>query len=36
LSRRGHSPDPGQRRQVGLIAAYGIPAEDIARVVAIA
>ncbi|MGE3990874.1 hypothetical protein [Pseudorhodoplanes sp.] len=35
MSRRAHDPDPGQRRQVEAMAAYGIPADDIARVVGI-
>jgi hypothetical protein len=35
MSRRAHQPDPAQRRQVEAMAAYGIPEEDISRVVAI-
>jgi hypothetical protein len=35
MGRRAHQPDPGQRRQVEALAAYGIPEEDISRVVAI-
>ncbi len=35
MSRKAHQPDPGQRRQVEALAAYGIPEQDIARVVAI-
>ncbi len=31
MSRRAHSPDPNQRRQVEAMAAYGIPAADIGR-----
>ena len=30
-----HKPDPAQRRQVNAMAAYGIPADDISRVVGI-
>ena len=35
MSRRAHQPDPAVRRQVEAMAAYGIPAEDISRVVGI-
>ena len=35
MSRKAHQPDPAQRRQVEAMAAYGIPADDISRVVAI-
>ena len=35
MGRRAHKPDPAQRRQVEAMAAYGIPEEDIARVVSI-
>jgi hypothetical protein len=35
MSRRPHEPDPGLRRQVEAMAAYGIPEFDIARVVGI-
>jgi hypothetical protein len=35
MSRRAHEPDPGLRRQVEAMAAYGIPEYDIARVVGI-
>ena len=35
MSRKAHLPDPAQRKQVEAMAAYGIPEEDIARVVAI-
>jgi hypothetical protein len=35
MSRKAHQPDPAQRRQVETLAAYGIPADDISRVVAI-
>ena len=35
MGRRAHKPDPAQRKQVETLAAYGIPAEDIARVVGI-
>lgn len=33
MSRRAHQPDPALRRQVEVMAAYGIPEIDIARVV---
>ena len=32
MGRRAHIPDPAQRRQVEAMAAYGIPATDISRV----
>jgi hypothetical protein len=35
MSRRAHQPDPAQRRQVEAMAAYGIPEEDISRVLSI-
>jgi hypothetical protein len=35
MGRRSHQPDPAQRRQVEALAAYGIPAEDISRVVGV-
>jgi hypothetical protein len=35
MSRKAHKPDPAQRRQVETMSAYGIPAEDISRVVGI-
>jgi hypothetical protein len=35
LGRRAHKPDPAQRRQVEALAAYGIPENDISRVVGI-
>jgi hypothetical protein len=35
MGRRAHKPDPAQRRQVEAMAAYGIPADDISRVVGI-
>jgi hypothetical protein len=35
MSRKAHQPDPGLRRQVETMSAYGIPAEDISRVVGI-
>lgn len=35
MSRRAHQPDQAQKRQVEAMAAYGIPEEDIARVVGI-
>jgi hypothetical protein len=35
MGRRAHQPDPTQRKQVETLAAYGIPEEDISRVVAI-
>jgi hypothetical protein len=35
MGRRAHQPDPGLRRQVEAMAAYGIPEDDIARVVTI-
>ena len=33
MGRRSHKPDPAQRRQVETMAAYGIPADHISRVV---
>jgi len=35
MGRRAHAPDVGLRRQVEALAAYGIPEQDIARVVGI-
>jgi hypothetical protein len=35
MGRRAHNPDAAQRRQVEAMAAYGIPADDIARVVGV-
>ena len=35
MGRRAHKPDPALRRQVEAMAAYGIPADDISRVVGI-
>jgi hypothetical protein len=35
MARRGHRPDPSQRRQVEALAAYGIPEADISGVVRI-
>src|SRR4051794_26691266 len=35
MGRRAHRPDPAQRRQVEAMAAYGIPAIDISRVVGV-
>ena len=35
MGRRSHRPDAAQRRQVEAMAAYGIPADDIARVVGV-
>jgi hypothetical protein len=35
MSRRAHQPDPGVRRQVEAMAAYGIPEADISMVVGI-
>ena len=35
MSRKVHTPDPAQRRQVETMAAYGIPEDDISRVVGI-
>src|SRR5712672_2446286 len=35
MGRRAHKADPAQRRQVEAMAAYGIPADDISRVVGI-
>jgi hypothetical protein len=35
MGRRAHKPDPAIRRQVEAMAAYGIPEQDIARVVGI-
>src|SRR3954467_6032818 len=35
MSRKRHQPDPGQRKQVEALAAYGIPETDISRVVGV-
>jgi hypothetical protein len=35
MGRRAHQPDPGLRRQVEALAAYGIPEYEISRVVGI-
>ena len=35
MGRRAHKPDAAHRRQVEAMAAYGIPADDISRVVGI-
>jgi hypothetical protein len=35
MSRKAHQPDPAQRRQVEAMAAYGIPAHDVALVVGV-
>jgi hypothetical protein len=35
MGRRAHKPDPAERKQVETLAAYGIPEEDISRVVGI-
>jgi hypothetical protein len=35
MGRRAHKPDPALRRQVEAMAAYGIPADDISRVVGV-
>jgi len=35
MGRRAHQPDPSQRKQVEAMAAYGIPAADISRVIGI-
>jgi hypothetical protein len=35
VSRKAHSPDPGQRRQVETMAAYGIPETDISLVLGV-
>jgi hypothetical protein len=35
VGRRAHKPDPSQRRQVEALAAYGIPAPNISRIVGI-
>src|SRR3954466_16226506 len=35
MGRRAHKPDAAQRRQVEAMAAYGIPAQDISRVVGV-
>jgi hypothetical protein len=35
VGRRAHKPDPAQRKQVEAMAAYGIPADDIARVIGV-
>jgi len=35
MGRRAHKPDPFHRRQVEAMAAYGVPEQNIARVVGI-
>src|SRR6186997_2022374 len=35
MGRRAHKPDPGQRKQVEAMAAYGIPEIDIAAVLGV-
>ena len=35
MGGRAHIPDPGKRRQVEAMAAYGIPEADVARVLGI-
>ena len=35
MSRKAHEPDPALRRQVETMSAYGIPEDDISRVVGI-
>jgi hypothetical protein len=35
VGRRAHKPDPSQRRQVEALAAYGIPSDNISRIVGI-
>ncbi|MEQ9814093.1 MAG: hypothetical protein RLO50_15045 [Azospirillaceae bacterium] len=35
MARPPHMPEPGERRQVEAMAAYGIPEADIARVIGI-
>jgi hypothetical protein len=35
MGRRGHKPDPTQRRQVEAMAAYGTPEADIGRVIGV-
>jgi len=35
MGRRAHKPDPVQRKQVETLAAYGIPSDDISRIVGI-
>ena len=35
MGRPAHQPDPAQRRQVEALAAYGIPEDDISRVIGI-
>src|SRR3954471_1411526 len=35
MGRRAHKPDAAQRRQVEAMAAYGIPADDISRVLGV-
>jgi hypothetical protein len=35
MGRRAHKPDPSQRRQVEALAAYGIPADNISRIVGV-
>src|SRR3954453_3565225 len=35
MGRRAHKPDPARRKQLEAMAAYGIPAHDISRVVGV-
>jgi hypothetical protein len=35
MGRRAHRPDPSQRRQVEAMAAYGIPEDNISRVIGV-
>ena len=35
MGRRAHRPDPSQRRQVEALAAYGIPEDNISRVIGV-
>src|SRR4051794_25991567 len=35
MGRRAHKPDPAHRRQVEALAAYGIPADNISRIVGV-
>src|SRR3954465_15383547 len=35
MGRPAHQPDPAQRRQVEALAAYGIPEDDVSRVIGI-
>ena len=35
MGRRAHRPDPSQRRQVEAMSAYGIPEDNISRVIGV-